>query len=58
MHTLNIWTHYLVARKFELKENHHGLQYTFMQSELNALHRRWIELLNKSIPAHHLSKEP
>ena len=35
------------GRKFELKTNHHGLQYIFTQSDLNARQRRWSELMSE-----------
>ena len=31
VHALNIWRHYLMGKKFELKIDHHGLKYLFEQ---------------------------
>jgi hypothetical protein len=36
VHALRLWRHYLVGWKFELKIDHHGLQYIFTQDRLNA----------------------
>jgi hypothetical protein len=36
-----------VGRKFELKTDHIGLQHIFSQSDLNAIKRRWSELLSE-----------
>ena len=36
VHSLRLWHHYLVGRKFELKTDHKGFQHTFCQSDLNA----------------------
>jgi hypothetical protein len=41
VHSLQLWHHYLVGRKFELKTDHRGLQHIFSQSNLNARQRRW-----------------
>jgi hypothetical protein len=37
MHALNMWIHYLIGRKFELRINHNGLQYLFEQQNLEAM---------------------
>jgi hypothetical protein len=47
VYALKVWRHYLVGRKFELKIDHCGLQHIFMQSDLNARQRRWLELLSE-----------
>jgi len=47
IYALRLWRHYLVGRKFELKTDHHGLQYIFTQSDLNARQRRWSELMSE-----------
>jgi hypothetical protein len=39
VHTLRIWRHYLVGRKFELKTYYHGLQHIFTHSNLNGRQR-------------------
>ena len=41
VHSLRLWHHYLVGRKFELNTDHRGLQHIFSQSDLNARQRRW-----------------
>jgi hypothetical protein len=35
VYALRVWRHYLVGKKFELKTDHYGLQYIFMQIYLN-----------------------
>jgi hypothetical protein len=47
VHTLRIWRHYLVGRKFELKIGNHGLQHIFTQSNLNVRQRTWSDLLSE-----------
>jgi hypothetical protein len=47
VYALNVWRHYLVGRKFELKTNHCGLQHIFIKSDLNARQRHWLELLSE-----------
>ena len=47
VYALCLWRHYLVGRKFELKTDHHGLQYILTQSDINARKRRWSELMSK-----------
>ena len=36
VHALNMWRHYLMGRKFELRTHHCGLKYLFDQPTLNA----------------------
>jgi hypothetical protein len=36
VHTLKMWRHYLMGKRFELKTNHSGLKYLFEQPTLNA----------------------
>ena len=46
IYALNVWRHYLVGQKFELKTDHCGLQHIFTQSDLNARQQCWSELLS------------
>jgi hypothetical protein len=34
-HTLNMWRHYLMGKRFELRTNHSGVKYLFGQPNLN-----------------------
>ena len=43
VHSLNMWRHYLMGRKFELSADHYGLKYLFDQPTLNARQARWLE---------------
>jgi hypothetical protein len=36
VHALNKWRHYLMGKRFELKIDHHGLNYFFYQPTLNS----------------------
>ena len=36
VYALNVWRHYLIGQKFELKTDHCGLQHIFTQGDLNA----------------------
>lgn len=47
VHALQLWQHYLVGKKFELKTNHRRLQHIFTQSDLNSRQRKWSELLSE-----------
>jgi hypothetical protein len=47
IHALNMWRHYLVGRRFELRIDHSGLKYMFRQSTLNARQVRWLEFLSE-----------
>ena len=42
---LNMWRHYLMGMKFELRTNNCGLKYLFDQPTLNARKARWLEFL-------------
>ena len=42
---LNMWRHYLMGIKFEIRTDHYGLKYLFDQPTLNAKQARWIEFL-------------
>ena len=43
VHALNMWRHYLMGRKFELRIDHCGLKYLFDHPTLKARQARWIE---------------
>ena len=45
VHALNMWRHYLMGRRFELRTDHCGLKYLFDQPTLNARQARWLEFL-------------
>jgi hypothetical protein len=45
VHTLNIWSHYLMRKRCELYTNYKSLKYIFTQSNLNLRQRRWLELI-------------
>ena len=45
VHFLNMWRHYLMGRRFELKTENCGLKYLFDQLTLNARQARWLEFL-------------
>jgi hypothetical protein len=47
VHTLKMWRHCLMGRKFELRTNHCGLKHLFGQSTLNARQTRWLEFLSE-----------
>jgi hypothetical protein len=47
MLALNLWRHYLVGRKFELKTDHQILKHLFTQRDLNARKRRWSEFMSE-----------
>ena len=45
VHALNMWIHYLLGRRFELRTDHCGLKYLFDRPTLNARKVRWLEFL-------------
>ena len=45
VHSLNMWRHYLMGSKFELRTDHCSLKYLFDQPSLNARQVRWLEFL-------------
>lgn len=47
VYALNIWKHYLLRRKFDLRTDHCGLQHIFPQDHLKARQRRWSELISE-----------
>jgi hypothetical protein len=44
VYALRVWRHYLIGQKFELKNDHCGLQHVFTQSDLKARQRHWSKL--------------
>jgi hypothetical protein len=47
VHSLRMWRHYLMGKKFELRTDHIGLKYLFEQPTLNARQTRWLEFLSE-----------
>jgi hypothetical protein len=47
VHTLKMWRHYLMGKKFELRTDHSGLKYLFEKPTLNARQTRWLEFLSE-----------
>ena len=47
VHTLKMWRHYLLGRKFVLMTDHYGLRYLFDQPKLNARQAIWMALLSE-----------
>jgi hypothetical protein len=45
VHALKMWRHYLMGKRFELRTDHHGLKYLFVQPNLNVRQSRWLEFL-------------
>jgi hypothetical protein len=45
VHALKIWRHYLMGKRCELYTDHKSLKYIFIQSNLNLMWRRWLELI-------------
>eukprot|EP00253_Pinus_taeda_P006325 PITA_06325 len=46
IHTLKMWRHYLVGRKFLLLTDHHSLTNYFSHPTLNARQARWVDFLS------------
>jgi hypothetical protein len=42
IHALNMWRHYLMGRKFELRIDHYGLKHLFGQPTLNTRKTIWL----------------
>jgi hypothetical protein len=40
-YALRVWRYYIIGWKFELKNDHSGLQHIFTQSDLNTQQRCW-----------------
>ena len=47
IHTLKMWRHYLVGRKFLLLTDNITLKYMFDKQNLNALQARWLAFLRE-----------
>ena len=47
VHALNMWRHYLMGKRFELRIDHSGLKYIFEQPNLNARKTRWFKFLRE-----------
>jgi hypothetical protein len=47
VHALNMWRHYLMGKRFELRTNHSGLKYIFEKPTLKAIRKRWLEFLRE-----------
>jgi hypothetical protein len=47
VHALNMWRHYLMGKRFELRTYHSSLKYLFEQPTLNDRHTRWLEFLSE-----------
>ena len=45
VHSLKLWRHYLMGRKFQLRKDHCGLKYLFDQPTLNARKARRLKFL-------------
>jgi hypothetical protein len=45
VHTLKIWRHYLMGKRYELYMDQKRLKYIFTQSNMNLKQRRWLELI-------------
>jgi hypothetical protein len=42
VHALNIWRHYLMGKRFQLRTYNHGIKYLFEQPTLNSKQSRWL----------------
>jgi hypothetical protein len=47
VHTLKMWRHYLMGKRFELRTDHSDQKYIFEQPTLNARKMRWMEFLSE-----------
>ena len=47
IHTLKMWRHYLLGRRFVLMRDHNGLRYLFYQPNLNVMKAIWFATLNE-----------
>ena len=47
IHALKRWRHYLMVRKFLLKNDNMSLKYLFNQTDLNARQARWLDFLSE-----------
>jgi len=47
IHTLKMWRHYILGRRFVLMSDHSGLRYLFDQPNLNVMQARWLATLSE-----------
>jgi hypothetical protein len=47
VHSLMMWRHYLMGKRFELRTDHIGLKYIFEQPTLNVRQAIWLEFLSE-----------
>jgi hypothetical protein len=45
VHTLKVWTHYLLGNVVHIYTDHKSLKYLFTQPDLNMRQQRWLELI-------------
>jgi hypothetical protein len=45
VHTLKIWRHYLMGKRYDQYTDHKSLKYIFTQLNPNLRQRRWLELI-------------
>jgi hypothetical protein len=43
----NMWRHYLMGKRFEIRTNHTILKYLFEQPNLNSRQSRWLQFINE-----------
>ena len=47
IHTLNMWRHYILGRRFILMSDHSGFWYLFDQLNLNSRQTQWLAMVTK-----------
>jgi hypothetical protein len=47
VHALNMWRHYLMGKRFELRTYHIGMKYLFEQPTLNVRKMIWLEFVSE-----------
>jgi hypothetical protein len=47
LHSLKMWRHYLMGRRFELRKDQCGLKHLFGQLTLNSKQTRWLEFMSE-----------
>ena len=47
IHTLNMWRHYLIGRKFLLNIDNMSLRYLFDQPDISAMQAHWFSFLSE-----------
>jgi hypothetical protein len=58
IHSLKMWRHYLMVRKFKLKIDRSGLKHLFGQPTLNSRQTRWLEFLSEyNFDIHHIKEK-